>query len=118
MPVHTHTPHNNTVKAGIQSVGHTRRSKPWSEVVEECGCRAIGLQILGPFGEITMNNSSVHRRILTPTEVEAWLGFKWVPDVELKGKGFAHPHPPVSESVYVIATLGSCAPHLTTLIFR
>ena len=57
-------------------------------------------------------------RILTPTEVEAWLGFKWVPDVELKGKGFAHPHPPVSDSVYVIATVGSCAPRLTTFIFR
>lgn len=48
--------------------------------------------------------------------MEAWLGFKWVPDVELEGKGFAFAHPPVSESAYLIVTLRSCAPHYPHLV--
>lgn len=60
-------------------------------MVEEIGCRAIGLQVLGPYGAVTTDNMSVHRRTLTPAEVEAWLGVKLVEDVEIKGR-FASVH--------------------------
>ncbi len=77
------------VKAAIKKAGHSRQNKPYSLAVEGIPSRAAGEQLVQDFGRITSDTTRMHKRMLGPDEVEAWLGIDEVEHVKYTGRVWA-----------------------------